>query len=54
LTAAALVEQDDAIGSRVMHLAQEGRYAASRPPMQHKGRLSRRIAALLVVKFMER
>ena len=53
LAAAALVEQDDAIGRRIMCLAQEGRDAAARPAMQHHGGLALRVSAFLEMEFME-
>ena len=51
--AAALIEQHDAIGTRVVHLPEEGRYAAAGAAMQHHRGLSFRVAAFLEIDLMQ-
>ncbi len=53
LSAAALVEEDDAIVGRIVEAAEERRDAAAGPAMEHDHGLSRRIAGLLEMQLVE-
>ena len=53
LPAAPLVKEDDAVKLGIMQAAQERRNAPARPAMQHDHGLALRVAAFLVIDFME-
>ena len=53
VAAAALIEEHDAVGLGIMHLAQKRRYSAAWTAMQNHDGLSCGIAAFLEIDFMK-